>query len=168
MPQLVFADFAPQLVWLAITFTLLYLILARVALPRIATTLENRRDVIADDLDEAGCLKRQGEDALKAYEVALATARGRAHAIAAETRQKLNDEADREKAALAASMAKRAAEAEARITTAKIAAMANVRQVAADTAAAIVEKLMGNSPDSAAVNAAIDAALGALQTRGRD
>lgn len=159
MPQLVFADFAPQLVWLAITFTLLYLILARVALPRIATTLEKRRDVIANDLDDAGCLKRQGEEALRAYEVALATARGRAHAIAAETRQKLNEEAEREKAALAASMAKRAAEAEARIAAAKTAAMANVRQIAADTAAAIIAKLLGSTPDRAAVNAAIDAAL---------
>ncbi len=164
MPQLVFADFAPQLVWLAITFTLLYLILARVALPRIATTLEKRRDVIANDLDEAGCLKRQGEDALKAYEAALATARGKAHAIAAETRQRLTEEADREKAALAASTAKRAAEAEARIAASKAAAMANVRQIAADTASAIVGKLMGGSPDSAAVNAAIDAAL----ARGKD
>lgn len=160
MPQLVFADFAPQLVWLAITFTLLYLILARVALPRIATTLEKRRDVIANDLDEAGCLKRQGEDALKAYEAALATARAKAHAIAAETRQRLTEEADREKAALAASTAKRAAEAEARIAASKAAAMANVRQIAADTASAIVGKLIGgSSPDSAAVNAAIDAAL---------
>lgn len=164
MPQLVFADFAPQLVWLAITFTLLYLILARVALPRIATTLEKRRDVIADDLDEAANLKRQGEEALKAYETALASARARAHAIAAETRQRLTDEADREKAALAASTAKRAAEAEARIAASKAAAMANVRQIAADTATAIMGKLMGASPDGAAVNAAIDAAL----ARGRD
>lgn len=164
MPQLVFADFAPQLVWLAITFTLLYLILARVALPRIATTLEKRRDVIANDLDEAGCLKRQGEDALKAYEAALAAARARAHAIAAETRLRLNEEADREKAVLAASTAKRAAEAEARIAASKAAAMANVRQIAADTAMAIVGKLMGASPDSAAVNAAIDTAL----RRGKD
>ncbi len=164
MPQLVFADFAPQLVWLAITFTLLYLILARVALPRIATTLEKRRDVIANDLDEAGTLKRQGEDALKAYEAALAAARGRAHAIAAETRQKLVDEAEREKAALTASTAKRAAEAEARIAAAKTAAMANVHQIAADTATAIVAKLMGASPDAATVKAAIDAAL----TKGKD
>ncbi|MCK9992059.1 MAG: F-type H+-transporting ATPase subunit b [Alphaproteobacteria bacterium] len=159
MPQLVFADFAPQLVWLAITFTLLYLILARVALPRIATTLEKRRDVIANDLDEAGSLKRQAEEALKAYEAALAAARGRALAIVAETRQQLTAQADNEKAAMQASLAKRTAEAEARITAAKTAAMANVRQIASDTAAAIVGKLLGDTPDGAAANSAVDAAL---------
>lgn len=159
MPQLVFADFAPQLVWLAITFTLLYLVMARVALPRIATTLEMRRDVIANDLDEAGRIKRQAEDALKTYEAALGEARSRAHAIAAETRVKLTADADREKAALQQALAKRSAAAEAEIAAAKAAAMANVRQVAAETAAAIVAKLLGVTPDSAALNAAIDQAL---------
>lgn len=159
MPQLVFADFAPQLVWLAITFTLLYLVMARVALPRIATTLEMRRDVIANDLDEAGRIKRQAEDALKTYEAALGEARSRAHAIAAETRVKLTADADREKAALQQALAKRSAAAEAEIAAAKAAAMTNVRQVAAETAAAIVAKLLGVTPDSAALNAAIDQAL---------
>ncbi|MSP43034.1 MAG: F0F1 ATP synthase subunit B' [Alphaproteobacteria bacterium] len=159
MPQLVVADFAPQLVWLAITFTLLYLILARVALPRIATTLEKRRDVIANDLDEAGSLKRQGEEALKVYEAALAAARGRALAIAGETRQRLTAESDREKAALGASLARQGAEAGLRIAAAKKEAMTNVRQIAAGAAAGIVAKLLGAAPDGTAVNAAIDATL---------
>lgn len=159
MPQLVFADFAPQLVWLAITFTVLYLVMARVTLPRIATTLEMRRDVIANDLDEASRVKRQAEDALKAYETALADARSKALAIAADTRQKLNAEADREKAALQQVLAGRSAAAEAEIAAAKAAAMANVRQVAAETAAAIVTKLLGITPEPAALNAAINTAL---------
>jgi len=159
MPQLVVADFAPQLVWLAITFTLLYLILARVALPRIATTLEKRRDVIANDLDEAGSLKRQGEEALKVYEAALAAARGRALAIAGETRQRLTEESSQEKAALAGSLARQAAEADIRIAAAKKEAMTNVRQIAAGAAAGIVAKLLGAAPDSAAVNSAVDAAI---------
>jgi len=163
MPQLVFADFAPQLVWLAITFTLLYLLLARVALPRIATTLEKRRDVIANDLDEAGSLKRQGDEALRHYEAALASARAQAIGIAAETRQKLNQEADRQKAELAASMAKRTADAEVRIAAAKTTAMANVRQIATDTSAAILTRLLGNAPDSAALKTAIDVALSAAR-----
>jgi F-type H+-transporting ATPase subunit b len=159
MPQLVTADFMPQLVWLAITFTLLYLFLARVALPRIATTLETRHDVIANDLDEAASLKRQGEEALKAYEAALHAARAKATAMAAETRARLNADADREKAALQQGVDKRAAEAEAQIAAAKAAAMANVRQVAADAAAAVVAKLLGDTPDRARLDAALDTVL---------
>lgn len=159
MPQLVTADFMPQLAWLAITFTLLYLFLARVALPRIATTLETRHDVIANDLDEAARLKRQGEEALKTYEAALASARAKATAMAAETRARLNAEAEREKTALQQSTDKRAAEAEAQIAASKAAAMANVRQIAADAASAVVGRLLGDAPDRARLDAALDTVL---------
>lgn len=159
MPQLVTADFMPQLAWLAITFTLLYLFLARVALPRIATTLETRHDVIANDLDEAARLKRQGEDALKTYEAALAAARAKATAMAAETRARLNAEAEREKTALQQSTDKRSAEAEAQIAASKAAAMANVRQIAADAASAVVARLLGDAPDRARLDAALETVL---------
>lgn len=159
MPQLVTADFMPQLAWLAITFTLLYLFLARVALPRIATTLETRHDVIANDLDEAARLKRQGEEALKTYEAALNAARAKATAMAADTRARLNAEAEREKAALQQSTDKRAAEAEAQIAAAKAAAMANVRQIAADAASAVVARLLGEAPERVRLDAALDSVL---------
>jgi len=72
MPQLELHDFAPQLIWLVISFVTLYLIMARVALPRIANVLEERRDRIASDLDKAEQLKRKTDEAIAAYEESLA------------------------------------------------------------------------------------------------
>ena len=161
MPQLVIQDFAPQLVWLAISFGLLYLMLARGAIPRIATVLEQRRDKIADDLDEAARLKEEAEEALKNYEAALADARAKAHTIAAETRGQLTAEAERHQAELQQSLDAKIAEAESRIAATKAEAMKNVRSVAADTATAIVDKLIGEAPDAAAIAAAVDSELGA-------
>ena len=88
MPQLDFGDYAPQLVWLAITFGIMYLLMARVALPRIATVLEERRDRIANDLAQADQLRRETDQAIAAYEKALADAKARANAIAQETRDR--------------------------------------------------------------------------------
>jgi F-type H+-transporting ATPase subunit b len=160
MPQLDYLDWAPQLVWLAISFAALYLIMARLALPRIATVLEERRDHIATDLDQAEQLKKQTEEAIAAYEQALAEARARAHAIAQETRDKLGAEVEAERAEVEATLAETLAEAEARIQASKDTALAHVDEVAAETAEMIVKQLVGGKVTKAEVKSAVGKALG--------
>ncbi len=143
MPQLDASAWAPQLIWLAICFIGLYFIMARYALPRIGGVLEQRRDKIADDLDQAERLKKDTEQAIAAYEAALAEARTNAHAIAEKTRSALKEETDRQRAALEAELAEKTEQAARRIAAAKNAAMAQVREVAADTAGVIVAELIG-------------------------
>jgi F-type H+-transporting ATPase subunit b len=160
MPQLNAADWAPQLIWLAITFISLYFIMAKVALPRFGAVIEQRRDRIAHDLDNAARLKDQTEQAIAAYEAALAEARAKAGGIAQETRNKLNAETERQRAALEEKLAVKTDEAEKKIGEAKDAAMAQVKDVAAEAAEAIVEKLVGSSVSKAKVTAAVAKALG--------
>ena len=160
MPQLNAADWAPQLIWLAITFIGLYFIMARVALPRFGAVIEQRRDRIAHDLDNAARLKDQTEQAIAAYEASLAEARARANGIAQETRNKLNAETERQRAALEERLAAKTAEAETTIWAAKDAAMAQVKDVAAEAAEAIVDKLVGGSVSRAKVTQAVARALG--------
>lgn len=159
MPQLVIEDFAPQIVWLVITFGLLYLMLARGALPRIATVLEQRRDKIADDLDDAARFKQEAEDALKDYEAALADARAKAHEIAAQTRAALTADVERHTESLQQTLDARMAEAEERIAATKAEAMKSVRSVASDAAGAIIGKLLSDTADTDAVATAVDAEL---------
>lgn len=159
MPQLVIEDFAPQIVWLVITFGLLYLMLARGALPRIATVLEQRRDKIADDLDDAARFKQEAEDALKDYEAALADARAKAHEIAAQTRATLTADVERHTESLQQTLDARMAEAEQRIAATKAEAMKSVRSVASDAAGALIGKLLGDTADADAVASAVDAEL---------
>jgi F-type H+-transporting ATPase subunit b len=147
--------FASQLVWLAITFVALYLLMSKVALPRVGGILEGRRAKVAADLVEAQRLKQQSEDAIAAYEKSLAEARGRAQAIAAKTRDKLMAKADARRKALEAKLGERLAEAEKSIDTTRKAAMANVKGIATETAAAIVERLIGTKPPEKAVEDAI-------------
>ncbi|HSM19715.1 MAG TPA: ATP F0F1 synthase subunit B [Hyphomicrobiales bacterium] len=159
MPQLDFSSWPPQLIWLAITFGVLYLLMARIALPRIATVLEQRRDRIAADLAEAARLKQETEDALNAYEAALAEARSKAHAIAAETRDKLNAELDEESAKVEKQLAAKTAEAEERIDAMKQKALGEVDEAATETAEEIVRLLIGAKPAKKDVAAAVKAAL---------
>ena len=151
--------FASQLVWFVIFFVILYVLIGRFAIPRIGGIIEARRGRIDGDLAEANRLKEQSDAALKSYEKSLADARGRAQALANETRDKLSAEADERRKALEGQLNLKLAEAEKTIATTKTAAMTNVRGIAVDTASAIVERLIGTAPSGAAVEAAVADAL---------
>src|SRR6476661_7446315 len=104
--------FASQLVWFVIFFVILYVLIGRFAIPRIGGIIEARRGRIDGDLAEANRLKEQSDAALKSYEKSLADARGRAQALANETRDKLSAEADEARRKLEAELNVRLAKAE--------------------------------------------------------
>lgn len=145
LPQLNVQDFSPQLIWLALTFGLLYLIMSRVALPRIGEVIEERRDRVLRDLDAAERLKGETDQALAAYEKALADARMKATGIAKETRGKLAADTDKEKAKVEAQISAKLADAETRIAATKSRALLSVSDIAAETATAVLSKISGQT-----------------------
>jgi F-type H+-transporting ATPase subunit b len=153
------STYASQLVSLVIAFVALYLIVSRIALPRVGAVLDARNNKIEGDLAEAQKLKDESEAALKAYESDLAAARSKAQAIGAETREKLNAASDAERKTLEDRLAAKLAEAEKTIAATRATAMSSVRSIAADAAGAIVQRLTGATPDGNAVASAVDASL---------
>jgi len=157
MPQLDPANFAPQIVWLAIVFVILYLVMSKVALPKVADVLEQRQSRIADDLDEAERLKRQTEKAISDYEQALAKARANAQAIGQKSRDEVNARLGGERGQADQALAGKLKAAEADIATARQAALANVESVAADAARDIVRRIASIDVGEAAAAAAVGA-----------
>jgi F-type H+-transporting ATPase subunit b len=147
--------FPSQLFWLALTFILLYVLMARVALPRIGGILAVRSKHIADDLSAAQRFKEQSEAANAAYLKSLADARARAQAIANDTREQQAAQAEAANKKLEAQLHDKLAAAEQSIAATRGAAMSNVAGIAADTAAAIVERLIGAAPAQSDVAAAV-------------
>ncbi|MGY2052451.1 F0F1 ATP synthase subunit B [Methylobacterium sp. JK268] len=150
------STFASQILWLAITFGLLYYLMSRVAIPRITSLLHERQTRLAADLDEASRMKTDADAAREAYERSLKEAQDKAKGIAQATRESLAAEAEARRKTLEADLAAKLADAEAQIRTRTASAMGNVREIAADAAAAIVERLVGQAPDRAAIEAAYD------------
>ncbi|MFL6838553.1 MAG: F0F1 ATP synthase subunit B' [Bradyrhizobium sp.] len=153
------SNFASQLVSLAIAFVALYIIVSRFALPRVGSVIDARQNAIEGDLAEAQKLKDESDAALKSYERELAAARSRAQAISNETREKLNAASAAERKSLEDKLAVKLADAEQSIAKTREAAMSNVRGIAAETAGAIVQRLIGVLPDAKAVNSAVDGSL---------
>jgi F-type H+-transporting ATPase subunit b len=152
-------SFASQLFWLVIAFVLLYALMAKWALPRVGAIIEGRQKRIDDDIADAGKLKAQSDEAVAAYEKALADARSRAQAIANETRDKQAAAAEARRKTLEDELNAKLAGAEKTIAATKTAAMANVRGIAEDATRAIVERLIGTAPSDSAVTAAVAGAL---------
>ncbi|WP_037311220.1 F0F1 ATP synthase subunit B' [Ruegeria halocynthiae] len=160
MPQLCFDWFPNQIFWLVITLVVIFLVLSRVALPRIAAILAERQGTITNDLAAAEDLKAKAVEAEEAYNKALADARSEAQRIAAEARAEIQSGLDDAIAKADAEIAAKAAESEKAIADIRAGALEGIQVVAKDTAAELVTAL-GGEADAAAINSAVDA-----QTKG--
>ena len=159
MPQLDVSTFVPQLFWLAVTFGLLLLLMARVGLPRVGGLIEARRRRVDEDLARAAQLKTEAEAALAAYQEALAKARAEAQAAVKETTDRMATEAAERQRQLSESLARQTAEAEQQIAAAKQRALSEMPEIATEVARSVAERLIGSSADTASVAAAVDRAI---------
>ena len=159
LPQLDASTYAPQVIWLAITFGVLYVLMTRVALPRIGHVLEERRYKIDQNLKMAESLKGDAEAAAAAYEGAMADARARAGDVLGDVREGAARDAAERQEELGARLHADIQEAEAGIAEARDKAVAGIRDLAAEVAHSAAEKLAGETVDAGAVRSAVDAAL---------
>jgi F-type H+-transporting ATPase subunit b len=158
MPQLEFSTYTPQLIWLAITFVILYFLMAKLALPKIATALGNRQNKLESDLTRAERVKTEAESVLAAYEKAMMDARLKAQAVTGQAAADVAAEFAKREAAFAAELNARTAEAEKRINATKDAALAETRVVAAELAQAILRKVAGVELSPSAAKEWVEAA----------
>ncbi len=151
--------FGSQLFWLVITFGLLYYLMAKVALPRIGTILEERNDRIADDLAEAEKLKRETDEAIAAYEQALGEARQKAHGIGHAARDKAKAKIEAARKRIDDELGEKIDAADLEIATVANAALADIDSIARDATEALVQELVGGGAGKAEIAAAVDAAI---------
>ena len=156
MPQLDFSTFPNQIFWLVVTLVVIYLILSKVALPRIASVLAELQGTITNDIAAAEELKQKATEAEAAYEKALADARAEAGQIAAEAKASMQAEVDEAMKKADAEIAARTAESEARIDEIRAGAIEAIQSVAQDTAKEVVSAL-GVDVDDASIASAVEA-----------
>lgn len=155
MPQLDFSTWGNQIFWLVLTLIVIYFVLSRVALPRIAAILAERQGTITSDLAAAEDLKAKAQEAEAAYEKALVDARAEAHRIVAEAKAEIQGDLDAAVAKADAEIAAKSAESEKAIAEIRAGAMEAVKDVATETAQEIVSA-MGGKADAKAITAAVD------------
>ena len=158
MPQLDFSTFPNQIFWLVLTLVVIYLVLSRIALPRIGAVLAERSGTITNDIAAAEELKQKAVEAEAAYQQALADARAQAGAIVADAKAEIQSDLDVEIKKADAQIAAKAAESEKAIAEIRDGAVKSVTQVAKDTAKELVAA-MGGTADAKTITAAVAARM---------
>lgn len=143
MPQFDLSRFPSQIFWLGVTFLVLYLVMSRIALPRIGEVLEARANRIGGDLDRASALKAEADQIKAAYEKALGESRAKAQEVGRSTEATLARDSAARQAELGNELAGRIRDAEGRIAAAKASAMGNLAGVAAEVATLAVQRVAG-------------------------
>ncbi len=144
-----------QMVWFLIIFAVLFVLMAKIFVPRVSGTIAAREDRISGDIAQARALKAQAEAQAAEAEAEMARARSSAGKLAADAKGRAQAEANKRQAAEEAALGESVAKAEAEIRGARDQAMTHVRDIAAETVQAIVAKLTGTAPSSSDVDAAL-------------
>jgi F-type H+-transporting ATPase subunit b len=155
MPQLDFSTFPNQIFWLVITLVVIYVILTKIALPRIASVLADRAGTISNDIAAAEDLRNKAVEAETAYDKALFDARAEAQKIIADAKTDIQKDLDVATSHAEAEIAAKSAESEARIAEIRDGAIDSVREVATDVAKDIVA-MLGQKADAKTIKAAIE------------
>jgi F-type H+-transporting ATPase subunit b len=163
MPQLDLATFPPQLIWLAITFVALYLVMRAVGLPRVGAVIAARRARIDGDLEKAAQMRNEAEAVIAAYEKALAEARMQAQITLRETTEQLNAVSAERQRKVVEVLGRETAAAERRINEAKQQALGSLRDIAIEATRDAAQKLTGVAIDAGRAGTAVD---GAIRERG--
>lgn len=148
MPQLDISTFASQIFWLVITFGILYLIMARSALPVIREVLQTRQTRIFEDLRKAEKLKEEAEEAEADFTSVIVNAREKAATTLFKVREKAALESEKRHAKLDETFARQAKESEHRIENIKKEAVSQMVPVTTEIAIEMVKKLINVDVDN--------------------
>ena len=159
MPQFDPAVWMPQLIWLAIIFLALYLLMSKVALPRVSEVLEEREERINDSLRKAERLKLHAEQAIASYEKTIVDVRANAAEVLREAREEAAAESAKQNAELNERLAVEVGAAEERINRARQEAIAGLRDVAITVSGAALERLIGQRIEETALTSTVDSVL---------
>jgi len=167
LPQLDITTYSSQIFWLIVSFVLLYFLVAKLAMPRIAEVLEERQERIEDDLDKAETLKKEAYQVRVEYEKALAAAREKAQDATRHAKEEIAKRSAKAESAAQVKVTVMLEEAEKRIAASKIGADGTSgesvssleRSVAQEVVANAVQKLIGVNVTAADIDAAIAATM---------
>ena len=141
MPQLDFSTFLPQIFWLFISLSFLYIVLSRYALPRVSDVIEERKDIIAQDIDSAKKYSSETELAIEELNMKLSEAKINSQSLMNDSLQEIKESNEEKKAILLKEINDDIVAAEAKSLEKKEESLGEISSVSEDIAIAMLENL---------------------------
>ena len=156
MPQLDPEFWAAQIFWLILIFTILYLIIWKIFLPKITYSIENRKSRIVNDLDEAQKLKESAEIKLKEYNKIIENSKQDAKKIIEDGRKKLDQDIENKKKNFNSQIDKEIASVEKEIKDLKKTSLSNISKIASEISSELMKKIINTEVNKSNVSAIVD------------
>ncbi len=156
MPQLNPDYWVSQIFWVILVFTILYVILWKIILPKINENLENRRSQILTDLDDAQKFKDQSEENISEYNKIFNQAKQDAKKILDETRKKINLDIENKNNQFNQEIEKEIENAKKEIKTLKLSSIKDINKISIETSSEVVRKMVGTEVNASSVSATVE------------
>ena len=155
MPQLDPTYWASQAFWLILTFTVLYISIAKLYLPKIKNNLDDRENKIKDDLDAANKFKDLSELKLKEYEKILENSKKEVIKIHLESKNKLDKDIQAKKDVMDKEIETEITKAQQEINELKKNSILDIQNISKDLASNIIENISGDKLNESSIKAAV-------------
>tara|TARA_B110000971_G_scaffold45303_1_gene45193 strand:+ start:56 stop:631 length:576 start_codon:yes stop_codon:yes gene_type:complete len=155
MPQLDPTYWASQAFWLILIFTLLYMALSKMFIPKIKESIDDRENKIKDDLDEAQKLKLVAEEKLKEYEITIENAKKEVQKIIFEGKKKLNSDIQNKKKKIDKEIEAELKSADQEIKNLKRDSLENISTISEEIASKVIEIVSGEPLNQSSIKAAV-------------
>ena len=141
MPQLDFSTFVPQIFWLFISLSFLYIVLSRYALPRVSDVIEERKDIIAQDIDSAKEYSEESEKAIEELNLKLSEAKASSQDLINKSLQDIKEDNEIKKSSLIKEINNEILESESKIKEKKETALDEISSISESLAIEMLENL---------------------------
>ena len=155
MPQLDPTYWASQAFWLILTFTVLYISIAKLYLPKIKNNLDDRENKIKDDLDAANKFKDLSELKLKEYEKILENSKKEVIKIHLESKNKLDKDIQAKKDLMDKEIETEITKAQQEINELKKNSILDIQNISKDLASNIIENISGDKLNDSSIKATV-------------
>tara|TARA_B100000029_G_scaffold469039_1_gene506553 strand:+ start:43 stop:633 length:591 start_codon:yes stop_codon:yes gene_type:complete len=156
MPQLNPEFWVSQIVWLILTFGLLYLVLSKIILPKISDNLESRKSQILENIEAAEAQREESEKKIKEFEKIILESKLEAKNYFNEARQKILDDINTKKLALEKDIDEEISSAEQEVNNLKIGSSEKIKNIAIETSSELIKQLIGEEANNSSISAIVE------------